>query len=188
MHAVPIPRKVHSVCGNVHVLPLRVALAQAVDGHSPALRAVVISPHFAHGQLQFSVAAVEAPVGVERAPLGLLHRHVHVALLVAGVDQIAAVNHALHAFHLAAAGLGGDFRAGEFVQPFDEPCVDVAGSLVHLRGVFLVREVMRIAREQKRRAFLLRRGGFIGGEQRAQGEEPGCGCGKLEKTAAIHPR
>ena len=126
MNPIPVPGKVHPVFGNVYFFPPQIALAQSVDDETFALRPIVIPPHFAHRKTQLSIPTIQPPIRSERGPFRLLHRHMRRAIFVARVDEVTGVNYAGNFADHPTARLSRNLRAGQFVEPFDEPRIDAA--------------------------------------------------------------
>src|SRR5205085_2899311 len=96
-----------------------VARNDVVENDPLSGRPIVVAVNFIDRELQLAVLAGKAEVALVAGKLGFLHRLVWSAVFVAGVDQIARVNHSARRADDATAGRFGNGGAGKAIERVD---------------------------------------------------------------------
>ena len=158
VNARPVPRVMQPVVRDLREPgAARVALADVPEHEPFSVRAVVIPMHLAHRPRQRAVAAIEPVIRDPRGKFRLLHGGIWPVVFVAAVDDVARVDEPVrHRDPAPTRGLR-HLGARQFLQPPDEPLGVSARDGIELAGVILVRKIMRIPDEEKRRRILCAR-------------------------------
>ena len=180
MHVVGVPGIVEAVgrhAGQAGTRP--VALHDPVDRHARGLRSVMVAMHLVDREVERAVAAVEPHRPLEGRDLRALHPTGHAPLLVAGVDDVAGMEHAAGAPHDATPRGLRDLGTHQAVERVDEGPRHRRRGVVHARGVGRVGEVVGVADDEERGAGP----GVVGRSTPGRGtRQEG---GRAEESAAI---